>query len=294
MNPVVVEILTSVGKTFAVMGIGLAFHRLWRRDIEALTDLAMKLFVPCLAFSVISSQVVTLGDLAIISGSGALVMMGTLAIVALLFRVARIQRRGLFLPVVFMNAANLPFPILEANYGREGLGYGVLFYLAASALLFTVGIAIVARSPDPRGLLKTPVTIATLAALAFKAAGAPVPALLLDTTDLVGRAAIPTILFIYGYSLGEVRLRDIRLALLGALLRLGLGLVLGLAAVRLFGVVGVARDVIILVSAMPSAVVNVVIARQYDADPELVASVVLLTSLAALVTIPTLLVILRT
>lgn len=294
MDPIIVEILNSVGKTFAVMGIGLAFHRYWGRDIGALTDLAMKLFIPCLAFSVIAGQEVSAGDLARVAGGGGLVMLGTLAITALVFRVAGIRRRGLVLPIVFMNAANLPFPILEANYGREGLGYGVLYYLATMSLLYTVGITIVSRSPDPRGLLKTPVTIATLAALVFQGTGRTVPALLLDTTELIGVAAIPVILFIYGYSLGDVRLGNIRLALLSALLRLGLGLLLGLAVVRLLAVEGVARDVIILVSAMPSAVINVVIARQYETDPELVASVVLLTSLAAIVVIPAILVVLRT
>jgi predicted permease len=40
--------------------------------------------------------------------------------------------------------------------------------------------------------------------------------------------------------------------------------------------------------------VNVVIARQYNADPEIVASVVFLTSLAAIVLLPALLLLLRT
>ncbi len=294
MNPVVAEVLGSVGKTFALAGIGLLFQRWWRRDIASLTDLAMKLFVPCLAFSVITDQVLTAHDLATVTGGAAMVMLATLGVSALVFRLARIEHRGLYLPVAFMNAANLPFPILEANYGSQGLGYGVLYYLATVTLLYTVGIAIVSRSPHPRELLKTPVALATAAALVFKVARVGVPPLLHDTADMVGRAAIPTILFVYGYSLGGVRMGDLRLAALGAVLRLGLGLALGLGVVRLLGIEGVARDVVILVSAMPSAVVNVVIASQHRADPDLVASVVLLTSLASVVLLPVLLIALRT
>ncbi len=294
MNPVVAEVLVSVGTTFAVMALGLVFQRLWRRDIETMTDLSMKLFVPCLAFSAITGMETNAHDMVTVAGGGALVMLATLALAFLVFRLLKVDRRGLYLPIVFMNSANLPFPILEANYGRVGLGYGVLYYLATVTLLYTVGIAIVSRSPDPRRLLTTPVTIATFAAILLKATRVPVPGFILEATDMLGQAAIPVILFIYGYSLGEMRLRDVRLAVLGAVMRLGVGFALGLAVVRLLGITGIARDVVILVSTMPSAVVNVVLARQYRADSDLVASVVFLTSLAAIGILPVLLILLRT
>jgi predicted permease len=143
-------------------------------------------------------------------------------------------------------------------------------------------------------LLTTPVTIATVAALGLKATHLAVPRFLLAAIDMLGQAGIPLLLFIFGYSLGEMRLRDLRLAVLGSVMRLGIGFGLGLAAVRLLGVQGVAREIVIFVSTMPSAVVNVVIARQYKADPDLVASVVFLTSLAAIVILPLLLIALRT
>jgi predicted permease len=121
-----------------------------------------------------------------------------------------------------------------------------------------------------------------------------VPGLLLATTDLFGQAAIPTVLFIFGYSLGGLQVEHLGIAALGAVLRLGLGLGLGWLAAEWFALEGIGREIVILMSAMPSAVVNVVIARQYDADPEVVASIVLLTSLAAIGILPVLLVFLRT
>jgi hypothetical protein len=294
MDPVVAEVLLSAGTSFAVMGLGLVFQRLWRRDIEAMTDLSMKLFVPCLAFAAISGMDLDAHDLTTVAGGGALVQLAMLGICLVLFRLMRIDRRGLYLPIAFMNSANLPFPILEANYGRVGLGYGVLYYLSTSTLIYTVGIAIVSRSLDPLKLLTTPATTAIVIALALKATHVDVPDFLFSAIDMLGQAGIPLMLFIFGYSLGEMRLRDLRLAVLGSAMRLGLGFALGLAAVRLLGVTGLARDVVIFVSTMPSAVVNVVIARQYQADPDLVASVVFLTSLAAVVILPLLLIALRT
>jgi len=294
VNPITAHVLSSVAKTFALMGVGVVFQRFWKRDVSVVTDLTMKLFVPCLGFSVIVGQELKVVALATVAGAATFVVLGTLALSWVLFKVFRIRGRGLYLPVVFMNAANLPFPIIEANYGRIGLGYAVLYYVAVLALLYTLGIALVARAPDPKALLRTPSTIAAVAALLVQAFHLPVPGLLFETTDMIGRAAIPTVLFIFGYSLGDLKVEHFRLAAFGSVLRLGLGLGLGWLAATGLRLTGTMRDVVIVMSAMPSAVVNVVIARQYAADPEIVASVVFLTSVAAIGLLPALLVLLRT
>ena len=111
---------------------------------------------------------------------------------------------------------------------------------------------------------------------------------------MIGGAAIPTVLFIFGYSLGGLKVEHVKIAAFGSVLRLGLGLGLGWLAATGLRMTGTMRDVVIVMSAMPSAVVNVVIARQYAADPEIVASVVFLTSVAAIGLLPLLLVLLRT
>jgi len=294
LNPITAQVLTSVGKTFALMGVGIAFQRWWKRDVSVLTDLAMKLFIPCLGFSVIVGQELEAVALVKVAGAAGFVIFGTLALSWALFKLLRIRERGLYLPVVFMNAANLPFPIIEANYGHPGLGYAVLYYVAVLALLYSLGVALVAGAPDPRVLIRTPTTLAAVAALLVQALHVPVPGILLEITDLIGRAAIPIVLFIFGYSLGNLRVEHFRIAAFGSVLRLGFGVGLGWLAAEVFRLQGTMRDVVIVMSAMPSAVINVVIARQYDADPEIVASVVFLTSVAAIGLLPVLLVFLRT
>jgi malate permease and related proteins len=294
LNAATAQVLASVAKVFALMGVGVAFQRFWKRDIEALTDLTMKLFVPCLGFSVIVGQDLSAAALATVAGAATFVLLGTLLLSFLLFRLFGIRRRGLYLPVVFMNAANLPFPIIEANYGHIGLGYAVLYYVAVLALLYTLGIALVAGTVDPRALLRTPTTLAAAAALCVQAFHVTLPPIVIQTTELIGRAAIPLVLFVFGYSLGGLRVEHFGIAAFGGVLRLGLGVGLGWLVARWLGLAGAMRDVVILMSAMPSAVVNVVIARQYNADPEIVASVVFLTSLAAIVLLPALLLLLRT
>ena len=56
--------------------------------------------------------------------------------------------------------------------------------------------------------------------------------------------------------------------------------------VLLFGIAGVDRQVLLLHSVMPAAVINAVLAQRYGTDPSLVASSIVLGTLASLVSIP--------
>ncbi len=62
-------------------------------------------------------------------------------------------------------------------------------------------------------------------------------------------------------------------------LRLVGGAVLAIAAARVFGLEGPARQAGILEAAMPSAVVTIILASEYEVEPSFVTSVVFVTTL---------------
>ena len=64
---------------------------------------------------------------------------------------------------------------------------------------------------------------------------------------------------------------------------------MGLVAVTVFGLTGVSRSVVILDSAMPSAANTSILAMKYGNESDLVSSVVFVTTIASLITIPALL-----
>jgi predicted permease len=76
---------------------------------------------------------------------------------------------------------------------------------------------------------------------------------------------------------------------LASFIRLAGGLAIGFVVTSLFGMTGVLRSVIILMSAMPAAVNTYLITARYKNEEQLVASVVLLTTLGSLALIPFLL-----
>jgi len=279
-------VFAPVLKIFGILAVGLLYGKLSDIDSRPIADLTMQLFVPCLAFSSIMSHEIELADFQSMVGSSVLSIAGTAALAALTFRIAGMSGRGLYMPVMFLNAANLPFPLVEDIYGEAGLFRGVLYYTATSALLFSVGLYMVARKADWRELLRVPALPAVALALGLNFGGARPPAALMEAVDLVGRAAIPLVLFVLGHTLCSVKISHLKTTVVLSALRIGGGLLTGVLAVKLFSLEGINREVVLLYSIMPSAVVNVIMCKKYDADAETVASTVFLTTAASLVTIP--------
>ena len=75
-----------------------------------------------------------------------------------------------------------------------------------------------------------------------------------------------------------------------ALLRLVVIPVMMISVFRLLPLAPLARQVLVIVTVMPSAVVSVIFSERFGGDSEFIAGVLLLTHLAALVTIPLLLI----
>jgi len=68
--------------------------------------------------------------------------------------------------------------------------------------------------------------------------------------------------------------------------RLALGFVVALGVSELLGLTGIARSVLILNGGMPTAVVCYLLAERYGRDPDDVAGVVLVSTLAAAFLMP--------
>ncbi len=96
-------------------------------------------------------------------------------------------------------------------------------------------------------------------------------------------------LLILGVSIGRFSFTRIPLTVAASLLRVGGGFALGLLSVWLLASTGVTRAVVLFEAAMPSAVFVSVLAAKYKNEEELVSSVVLATTLMAIVVIPALL-----
>jgi malate permease and related proteins len=286
------EILRIILPIFITVVIGFVIGKVIKIDISGAIDLLVYIGIPAIVFVSIAEQPIVLIDAAKIWGSVLLVSLGCGAAAWIIFKIFRIKHPVLYLPVSLPNTVNIPFPIVSMAYGPAGMAAATLYYIPNMLLLYSAGVFIAAGrhwKHNLKEMLKLPMIYAAVLALILNFAGVTVPAIVLEPLAFIGNMVIPLVLLTLGFSLSKVRITSFPTTLLASLLRLGLGLLLGTAMVYLFDLEGVVKSVVILVSAMPSAMNTYIVAEKYKNEPQLVASVVLVTTVASLITIPFLL-----
>jgi predicted permease len=103
---------------------------------------------------------------------------------------------------------------------------------------------------------------------------------------MLGQATIPIMLISLGYRLHEVDSLQWGHALGGAMVRVFGGFAAANIAVFAIGATGVNRQVLLLYGALPAAVINFVLTEKYRRDPALAASIVVISTLLSILTIP--------
>jgi len=286
------HVLNIVLPTFLVILVGYLLGRVKKLDMSVVVDILFYIGMPALAFTAMISKQIVLLDASRIWASAILIIAGTGLAALIVFKIARFRHSGLFVPIIIMNAVNIPFPVMTLAYGQEGLLAATLFYIPVTIISLTVGVMIFSRRNWKDGLketLKVPAIYGAVLGLFFNLCHITIPELIFSPLNLIGQMVIPLTLLVLGYQLSTVRITDMKLTAVASLIRIGVGLGMGFAAAALFGLTGVPRSVVILDSAMPSAVNTSILAAKYNNEPEIVSSVVFVTTVSSLFIIPILL-----
>ena len=286
------EILNVVLPTFITILIGYAFGKTVRMDMTGVVDIIFYIGLPALAFVSIVSQDIMFLDAAKVWAAAILVTLGCAAAAWIIFKLLKKKHSGLYLPISLPNTVNIPFPIISLAYGTSGLFAATLYYIPNVILIYSAGVFIVAGQnwkQNLRTMLRVPTLYTAFAALIINFFDINVPALIIKPLDFIGSMVTPAVVLTLGYSLASVKVTSLSTTFLASLIRVGGGLGLGFLVTWLFGMTGILRSVVILMSAMPSAVNTYLIAAKYKNESELVASVVLVTTIISLVLIPLLL-----
>lgn len=286
------NIIEIVLPTFIVIAIGYALGKLTRLNLTAVVDIALYIGVPALIFTSLLNKEIILRDATGVWAASLAITFGCGIAAWLVFSILRQKHSGLYVPISMMNTMNIPFPVVYLAYGAEGLVAATLFYIPNALLISTLGIYIIAGKRGRGNLkevFKVPIFYASILGLTLNLLHVNVPGLVIKSLDLVAMMALPLILIVLGYNLSQVRMTSFPTTLLASFLRMGVGLIVGLLVVNILDITGIYRSVVILVSAMPAAAISSILATKYGNEAELVSSVVFLTTIASLVTIPFLL-----
>lgn len=286
----IINVLSVVFPVFSIIGIGYAFARFKKISLEPVIEVLLYLTIPALVISSLLKKEIVATDLFAVAGSALVVVLGTGFLSYLYLTIIKKQNlRGFYLPAMFMNSGNMAFPLALLAFGPEGLAVAVLYYIAIGLLVYSLGIYIAKGKDGFAEIFKLPLIYAAVAGVALNLSGYSLPGPLLTTFDMLGAATIPLMQLGLGYRLFSARLSQPGMSLAASLIRIIGGFVIAYIVVTVFGIEGINRQIILLSSSMPAAVISFVVSHRYRLDSELVASTVAVSTLLSVITTPILL-----
>jgi len=279
---------------FVVASVGFLLARRLHVDVKSLSRVTFNALSPCLVFTLIVTSRIGAGEFGrIVAFTVLLVAAVGLAarLVAIPFRLKGPELAAFMIVVMFSNAGNFGLSVVLFAFGRDVLVRASLYFVTSAVLIYTVGTFLASRGRHGArdallGLVRVPAVWGLVAAALVIWTGAELPKAVSRPVELLGSAAIPSMLLVLGmqFEKGARPERPGLVAAAAALTLVGSPLVGWLLAEAL-GLTGPARQAMLVEAAMPSAVITTIVALEFDVAPRFVTSVVVVTTLASPLTV---------
>ena len=295
-------LLNVVLPVFVVAGVAALAHVRLRFEARTLSRAVFYLFAPALVFdSLLRSE----AGGAVFGQITATVLLTVAALWVLATVAARLLRQegptqaAFLVGVLLMNAGNFGLSVNFFAFGETGLSLASLYFTVSAVISSSLGAYLSARGRSTvrqalQRAAKVPFIYAAALGLIFNLGSVTMPEPLAKAIHLLGQASVPVMLAVLGLRLAETlqarqRVQNLPAVGVATLLRLIVSPALAFLFASLVGLSGVARDVTVLESAMPTAVITTILATEFDSDPPFAAICVLVTTIISLPTLTILL-----
>ncbi len=276
-------------RLFGIIFLGYLIGKIKKIDlrniIQSVTNFIIYLIIPCFIFTAMLEKEFEFFEFKKIVIATVFVVLIMGVIVFFVSKLAKVKFREVCLPIMFMNSGYMTLPLVSFVL-PAGLYAALIYNATIGFLMFTLGIFLVSIKKSFFSTLQEPVLYATILGIIFNFLKIQPPFLLIKMLKTIGLLAMPSMLVIMGYKLNFVKTKVIKLGIWGTALRIGGGFLLALGITKVFGISGVVKDVIIIVSSMPAAITSYIFGEKYEANPDFAASVILISTAVSIITIP--------
>lgn len=195
----------------------------------------------------------------------------------------------------YSNAGFMGIPLISALFGSTGVFYGVVALAAFNLFNWTHGISLFQDSAEPkeklplRKILLNPNIIAIVIGLIFFVTTFHLPGTIDQVVKYVGSVNTPLSMIVIGNSLVNIKLSREMLEKhlwLSLLLRNIIYPIVGIIILKILGVTGIAFYTTVIMAACPVAGLVVLFTLRSKHDPAPAISLMSLSTLLCLVTIP--------
>jgi predicted permease len=267
----------------------------WRGvNVAPLSALVFYLFAPALVFNALTTTDLP-ADLSFKIVAVLLASYVAMLIVATMWSLLRrhdhSMRAGYALGASSPNIGNMGLPVAQFAFGDIGLQIAVMNFVAGSVLTSSAGIAIASTaggdaSQALRAPFRYPSMYAAAAGVALNVLGIDLPTALEASSETLAGATIPIMLVVLGLQLQTLHGSDHLFDLLAVnLQRLVVAPGAAWLVATMLDLEGIERGTLVVLAAMPAAVMTTILATEFRAQPGFVTRVVVSSTLASIATL---------
>lgn len=282
----------------SVFGAGYILQRVKLIEVKSVAAVSIYIFMPIFFFiSLYEAEYNKDYIVLIISIIFILIMMLLInKILAKVFNWSRSVESASILGSAFMNGGNYGIPVVVFSLGVGATHFAVFYMVMQSLVIQFFGVYYASRNTQGviqgfRQVLRMPATYAAILAFVFKGLDWELPIGLYDTLKMVSAGSIPLMMIVLGMQLATIRtLRFNWQVLISAVsIRMIASPILAFIFITVLDLDPIIGGIILIMSAMPSAASATMFAIEFDTEPELVSSVMFVTTLLSFVSITILL-----
>ena len=291
MLDIFIEVVSPV---FLMAGIGALIRRFRNVPSDSISQITLYIFAPALVFHSLAGTEIPLEEMAKIA-------LFTVCLAAALYllsiavaKVLLLGREGtsaFLLATLFMNAGNYGLPVALLAFGEVGVQFAVVFFVCQATLGGTLAVYLASRSQLEikdalLSVLRMPLVYGTVLGLTVNLLELELPTTISEPARILGNAAVPSMLMVLGIQLAtRFSFEDLRSLVAAVFLRLVVSAGAGYLITLALGIDGLLQQVLVVVSAMPTAVFTTILANQFQAKPAFVTNAVVLGTLLSLITL---------
>jgi predicted permease len=280
------RLLSVVLPVFAVIAVGWFWGRRAKPDMSVVNRVSMNVLAPALIFSALASkdfdvaanQTLMLASVGVVLGSGLLAWPFA--------KLMRVDLRTFVPPMMFNNCGNMGLPLAALAFGAPGFSAMVALFTISNLLHFTLGVWMIDHRARFGSLLRTPMVWSTFAGFAFALVHPPLPQWIDVAIKMTGDALIPMMLLSLGVRLTAVTANGWQIGVVGGLVCPLTGLAMAGLLTPALGLDAAQSGLLFLFGCLPPAVLNFMVAEQFNQEPEKVASIVLIGNVMSIIFVP--------
>ena len=283
-----IKIFEVIFPVFFVIGVGYYLGKKNPKfDTNFITVFAGNIGTPAMIFYTVTTTGITL-NIFIHYFVYALLMIGGFALIGLILLF--LLRKDLSMelpPLILPNTGNMGIPICLFAYGTEGLGIASAVASVIILFHFTLGIFLAKKKFSLDVVVKSPPVYAIIISVIFLFFQIQTPLFLENTTFLLTYATIFLVLMSLGIALTKLKF-SLKDSILLSLCRVILGPIIAFVIIYYFNLSGFAAGVLLIQSAMPSAILNYLVGSMYSPKKivDSIASTIVVSTIMSFFTIP--------